>query len=205
MSRIALRMIARRAQERAHSLKTRFSFVDSSTPARKHSSALCRSPAKRRDSRYRLPMSSVKIRSKSAAEACASALPVSLKVALAILALRCLSDHSTEHRTVPLTVRILNLDTRLMQRIEWRRRISRCKICISDEVLASSVMLTRCQNAAESSMGLVTYSRLEILRILALPAAVLATGKRDLQKRRPIHHEEHIDFPSVFRISPHRI
>ena len=70
--RIALRMIERRAHERAHSLNTRFPPVHSSTPAANTVSAFPGSPAKRNDSRYRPLMWSVKIRSKSAAVAYAS-------------------------------------------------------------------------------------------------------------------------------------
>ncbi len=48
-NRIALWMIVRRAQERAHSLNTWFLFVDSPMPATKHSSAFCWFPVKRSD------------------------------------------------------------------------------------------------------------------------------------------------------------
>jgi hypothetical protein len=45
----------------------------------------------------------------------------------------------------------------------------------------------------------------KVLRILVHPAAVLAAGKRDFQNRRQVHHEEHIDFPSVARSALRRI
>ncbi len=46
-SRIALRIIVRRAQERAHSLKTLYPLTDSETPFTKHFSAPSRLPARR--------------------------------------------------------------------------------------------------------------------------------------------------------------
>src|SRR5215510_12723195 len=78
-------MIVRRAQERAHSLKTGLPFMDSARPATKHSSALFGSPVNRNDSRYILLISSVKIRSRSEAVAYASEfriLPLSARFIL---------------------------------------------------------------------------------------------------------------------------
>src|SRR4030081_654931 len=58
-------MIARRAHDRAHSLKTRLPLNESSSPETKHCSALSQSAVRTNDSRYRLSVSSWKMRQKS--------------------------------------------------------------------------------------------------------------------------------------------
>src|SRR5882724_4767407 len=63
--RIAFWITARRAQDRAHSLKIRFAFRESPKPETKHCSAFSRSAVRRNDSKYRLFMSCAKIRQKS--------------------------------------------------------------------------------------------------------------------------------------------
>jgi hypothetical protein len=67
--RIAFWMIARRAQDRAHSLKTRLDPAESSSPETKHCSAFAGSAVSRKDNWYRLLISSAKIRQKSLATA----------------------------------------------------------------------------------------------------------------------------------------
>src|SRR5215470_7058982 len=64
---IAFRTMARRAQERAHSLNTRLESTQSSNPETKHLSAICLSAVSKNESRYKPLMSSAKIRQKSPA------------------------------------------------------------------------------------------------------------------------------------------
>src|ERR1700728_915240 len=64
--RMALWIITRRAQERAHSLKTEVHLAESSKLWRKHFSALSPSAVSPSESRYRLLISAAKIRQKSA-------------------------------------------------------------------------------------------------------------------------------------------
>src|SRR6267378_7383583 len=57
--RIAFWTIARRAQERAHSLNTKLLFTESSIPATKHCSAFSRLPVNKYESKYSPAMPSV--------------------------------------------------------------------------------------------------------------------------------------------------
>ena len=84
--RSAFWMIALRAQERAHSLKTRFRLVAFSRPSTKHCSAFLPSPASNSESRYKLFISSSKIVQKSPAVAYSMSFMLATWFALNILA-----------------------------------------------------------------------------------------------------------------------